>query len=176
MQGVAAQGGSGSHTFEAVAPCQLFHSRCANCGRHPHEANKVEQQIFSLGGRLSDPNMNPAYLATLVFIGSNYKVCMPPKSDIWQRYLRKFSKGGKRSRGGARPGVYFSFNLGGWRLRTLMLELNADWCLLLHSDWGCLSEDAVQGGWSWAVRMGLQSVTRTGAEQIYSDGIHEYHE
>ena len=59
----------------------------------PHEA-KVEQ-IFSLGGRLSDPNMNPAYLATLVFIGSNYKVYMPAKNDIWQRYLRKFSKGGK---------------------------------------------------------------------------------
>ena len=44
---------------------------------------------------LSDPNMNPAYLATLVFIGSNYKVYMPAKNDIWQRYLRKFSKGGK---------------------------------------------------------------------------------
>ena len=44
---------------------------------------------------LSDPNINPAYLATLVFIGSNYKVYMPAKNDIWQRYLRKFSKGGK---------------------------------------------------------------------------------
>ena len=40
----------------------------------------------------SDPNMNPAYLATLVFIGSNY---MPPKKDIWQRYLCKFTKQGK---------------------------------------------------------------------------------
>ena len=30
----------------------------------PHEGNV--EQIFSLGGRLSDPNMNPAYLATLV--------------------------------------------------------------------------------------------------------------
>ena len=39
--------------------------------------------------------MNPAYLATLVFIGSNKKVYMPPKKDIWQRYLRKFSKNGK---------------------------------------------------------------------------------
>jgi len=39
--------------------------------------------------------MNPAYLATLVFIGSNYKVYMPAKNEIWQRYLRKFSKGGK---------------------------------------------------------------------------------
>jgi hypothetical protein len=59
----------------------------------PHEG-KVEQ-IFSLGGRVSDPNMNPAYLATLVFIGSNRKVYMPSKKDIFQRYLRKFSKGGK---------------------------------------------------------------------------------
>ena len=39
--------------------------------------------------------MNPAYLATLVFIGSNYKVYMPPTKDIWQRYLRKFTKYGK---------------------------------------------------------------------------------
>lgn len=53
------------------------------------------EQIFSLGGRLSDPNMNPGYLATLVFIGSNYKVDMPPTKDIWQRYLRKFTKNGE---------------------------------------------------------------------------------
>jgi hypothetical protein len=59
----------------------------------PHEGNV--EQIFSLGGRLSDPNMNPAYLATLVFIGANCKVYMPPTKDIWQRYLRKFTKQGK---------------------------------------------------------------------------------
>ena len=53
------------------------------------------EQIFSLGGRLSDPNMNPEYLATLVYIGSNMKVYMPPTKDIWQRYLRKFTKNGK---------------------------------------------------------------------------------
>ena len=53
------------------------------------------EQIFSLGGRLSDPNMNPAYLAILVFIGANRKVYMPPTKDIFQRYLRKFSKAGK---------------------------------------------------------------------------------
>ena len=39
--------------------------------------------------------MNPAYLATLVFIGSNEKVYMPSTKDIWQRYLRKFIKNGK---------------------------------------------------------------------------------
>ena len=59
----------------------------------PHEA-KVEQ-IFSLGGHVSDPNINPDYLATLVFVDSNYKVYMPPKEDIYQRYIGKFTKGGK---------------------------------------------------------------------------------
>ena len=60
----------------------------------PHEGNV--EQIFSLGGRLSDPNMNPAYLATLVLVGSNQnKVYMPLKNDIFQRYVRKFSKQGK---------------------------------------------------------------------------------
>ena len=39
--------------------------------------------------------MNPAYLATLVFIGANIKIYMPSKKDIFQRYLRKFSKNGK---------------------------------------------------------------------------------
>ena len=39
--------------------------------------------------------MNPAYLATLVFVGSNWKVYMPPKKDIYQRYLRNFTKQGK---------------------------------------------------------------------------------
>ena len=38
----------------------------------PHEGNV--EQIFSPGGRLSDPNMNPAYLARLVYMGSNRKV------------------------------------------------------------------------------------------------------
>ena len=51
----------------------------------PHEGNV--EQIFSLGGRLSDPNIDPNYLATLVFMGANMKVYMPPVKDIWQRYL-----------------------------------------------------------------------------------------
>ena len=56
---------------------------------------RVRVHVCVCTGRLSDPNMNPAYLATLVFIGSNRKVCMPPVKDVWQRYLRKFSKAGK---------------------------------------------------------------------------------
>ena len=59
----------------------------------PHEGNV--EQIFSLGGRLSDPNMNPAYLASLVFIGANEKAHMPLVKAIWQRYLHKFSKNGQ---------------------------------------------------------------------------------
>ena len=39
--------------------------------------------------------MNPAYLATLVLVGSNEQVYMPPKKTIFQRYVRKFSKNGK---------------------------------------------------------------------------------
>ena len=49
----------------------------------------------SQAGRLSDPNINPAYLSTLVFVGSNLKFYVPPMNDIWQRHLRKFSKNGK---------------------------------------------------------------------------------
>ena len=52
--------------------------------------------LMLLGGRLSDPNMDPSYSATLVFVGSNEKVYMPPKTDIYQRYQRKFSKQGKQ--------------------------------------------------------------------------------
>ena len=39
--------------------------------------------------------MNPGYLATLVYMGANRKVYMPPVKDVWQRYLRKFTKNGK---------------------------------------------------------------------------------
>ena len=56
----------------------------------PHEGNV--EKIFSLGGRLSDPNMNTSYLATLVFMGANQKVHMPPVKDVWQRYLRSRSR------------------------------------------------------------------------------------
>ena len=52
------------------------------------------------GGRglpslVSHPSKPHRYLATLTFVGNNEKVYMPPKKDIWQRYLRKFTKQGK---------------------------------------------------------------------------------
>ena len=31
------------------------------------------EQVFSRAGRISDPNMNPAYLGTLVMVGMNKK-------------------------------------------------------------------------------------------------------
>ena len=36
-----------------------------------------------------------SHLATLVLVGSNQKVYMPPKKEFFQRYVRKFSKHGK---------------------------------------------------------------------------------
>ena len=45
--------------------------------------------------RTSHSRTQRYYLATLVFIGSNRKVYMPSEKDIFQRYLRKFTKGGK---------------------------------------------------------------------------------
>ena len=56
------------------------------------QLNVVCSQVAS---PYSDPNINPAYLSTLVFVGSNLKLYVPPMNDIWQRYLRKFSKNGK---------------------------------------------------------------------------------
>ena len=77
---------------QATFPLHYFVFR-QTASHLPHEGNV--EQIFSLGGRLSDPNMNPAYLAALVFIGSNEKSYMPPIKEIYKRYLRKFTKSGK---------------------------------------------------------------------------------
>ena len=41
------------------------------------------------------PEYEPGHLATLVYMGANRKVYMPPMKDVWQRYLRKFTKNGK---------------------------------------------------------------------------------
>ena len=56
---------------------------------HTHTASLRSTQFAH---RIHEPTV---YLATLVFIGSNRKVYMPSKKDIFQRYLRKFTKGGK---------------------------------------------------------------------------------
>ena len=54
----------------------------------PHEANV--EQVFSRAGRISDPNMNPAYLGTLVMVGMNKKNYSPPLNAIKELYYSKF--------------------------------------------------------------------------------------
>ena len=61
----------------------------------PHEANT--EQLFSLAGGLSDDNgkMDPYRLSVWVSIAANRKVFKPTKQAILERYMAKFSKGGK---------------------------------------------------------------------------------
>ena len=54
----------------------------------PHEANV--EQVFSRAGRMSDPNLDPGYLGTLVMVGMNKKNYSPPLSAIKERYYSKF--------------------------------------------------------------------------------------
>ena len=61
----------------------------------PHEANT--EQLFSLAGGLSDDNseMDPYRFSIWVSIASNHKVFRPCVKEILERYMAKFSKGGK---------------------------------------------------------------------------------
>ena len=61
----------------------------------PHEGNT--EQLFSRSGALSDDNgkMDPSRLAVWTSIGVNYATYAPPWQKILERYLLKFSKGGK---------------------------------------------------------------------------------
>ena len=54
----------------------------------PHEANV--EQVFSRAGRISDPNMNPAYLGMLVMVGMNKKNYSPPLNTIKELYYSRF--------------------------------------------------------------------------------------
>ena len=51
--------------------------------------------VFSLAGRLSDPNLDPANLELLVRIHFNKKAYMPSLKDIRERYFLKYRKAGK---------------------------------------------------------------------------------
>ena len=53
--------------------------------------------MFSRSGALSDDNgkMDPARLAVWTSIGINYSTYKPSYEQILQRYMLKFSKGGK---------------------------------------------------------------------------------
>ena len=61
----------------------------------PHEGNS--EQLFSRAGFLSDDNgkMDPARLAVWTSIGVNYETYEPPWEKVLERYMLKFSKGGK---------------------------------------------------------------------------------
>ena len=59
----------------------------------PHEANS--EQTFSRAGNLTDPNMNPHYLATMTRVGINKSTFKPPVEATQARYYAKFSVGGK---------------------------------------------------------------------------------
>ena len=63
----------------------------------PHEANT--EQLLSLAGNFSDDNgkMDPYRLSVWVSISSNMKVFKPDTKAVLERYMPKFSKGGKAS-------------------------------------------------------------------------------
>ena len=44
--------------------------------------SRVIYGVMLIHVALMHPNMNPGYLATLVFVGSNRKLYMPPKNVI----------------------------------------------------------------------------------------------
>ena len=62
-------------------------------GHLPHEANT--EQLFSLAGRLSDPNKDPIHLARQTRVAKNKDAFMPSVKAIWTHYKTKFSKNGK---------------------------------------------------------------------------------
>ena len=54
----------------------------------PHEANV--EQLFSRSGNLSDPNIDPDFLATLTSIGVNKKVYKPTVSQIKDMFFKLY--------------------------------------------------------------------------------------
>lgn len=52
----------------------------------PHEANV--EQVFSRAGNLSDPNMDPEFLAFLTMIAVNHKAFWPMVDAIKQKYYQ----------------------------------------------------------------------------------------
>jgi hypothetical protein len=59
----------------------------------PHEANV--EQVFSRAGNLSDPNMDPEFLAHLVMVLVNKKAFKPPLAAIKGKYYELFRGKGK---------------------------------------------------------------------------------
>jgi hypothetical protein len=62
---------------------------------HLSHVAKVEQ-VFSRAGNLSDPNMDPEYLAHLVMVGVNKKSYKPSTANVKDKYYELFrGQGGK---------------------------------------------------------------------------------
>ena len=68
------------------------HNKTTAC-HLPNEANV--EQVFSRACNLSDPNMDPEFLAYLVMIAVNKKAFMPSLKAIKDKYYEMF-----RGRGG----------------------------------------------------------------------------
>ena len=64
----------------------------------PHEA--TVEMLFSRAGLLTDPNMDPHFLATLTSIAANKKAYEPSWEKIKAKYFEKFRGKGPRA---ARP-------------------------------------------------------------------------
>ena len=63
----------------------------------PHEANVA--QVFSRAGNLSDPNIDPEFLAHLVMVSVNKKAFQPSIEAIKNKYYELY-----RGKGGAGDG------------------------------------------------------------------------
>ena len=63
----------------------------------PHEANVA--QVFSRAGNLSDPNIDPEFLAHLVMVSVNKKAFQPSIEAIKKKYYELY-----RGKGGAGDG------------------------------------------------------------------------
>ena len=57
------------------------------------------EQMFSTAGNLSDPNMDPKFLGTLVSIMKNKAAFNPPRAAIKEKYFAKFRGKGKEKVG-----------------------------------------------------------------------------
>ena len=64
-----------------------------------HEANV--EQVFSRAGLLSDPNLLPAHLATLVKVGFNKMAFVPLLAAIKDKYYEKFRGRNSSDKGAA---------------------------------------------------------------------------
>jgi hypothetical protein len=54
------------------------------------------EQVFSRAGNLSDPNMDPGYLAHLIMVGVNKKSYKPSTANVKDKYDELFrGQGGK---------------------------------------------------------------------------------